>query len=337
MSFDDIYDTYDDEFGDYERQLKQHDRSARRKRKQKPKHTPKVSQQDMLQDMADLTALEGGLDITYQPARHEEQWLTESLRAFFIEDWIRDVLAMVKGGKEASVYRCLAAPHLNTPFVAAKVYRPRMFRNLRNDKTYREGRAMLTEAGTAIKNNEQRIIRALDKKSKFGEQVAHTSWLMYEFTTMQMLHDAGAAVPKPYAHDLNAILMEYIGDADMPAPTLNGLSFELDEAQRLFADVLRNIEILLSHGKVHGDLSPYNILYWAGDIVLIDFPQIIDVQVNTQADHIFKRDVQRVCDYFARLGVGCDARAIAADLWDKHVGFAPNDRLLFMEDAPADE
>lgn len=334
--FDDIYDDYEHDYAEYERHLKHTDRRARRKRNPRPNHTPKVSHQDMLEDMADLTALEAGLDITYQPTQHEEKWLAESLRAFFQQDYIRDVLAMVKGGKEASVYRCTPAPHIERPFLAAKVYRPRMFRNLRNDKAYREGRSLLKQTGNAVKENEQRIMRALDKKSRFGEQVSHTSWLMYEYTTMQALHAAGAAVPRVYAHDLNAILMDYIGDENLAAPTLNGIALEPDEAQRLFDEVLRNIGLFLQHGKVHGDLSAYNILYWEGEITIIDFPQVIDAAVNTQADHIFKRDVQRVCDYFTRQGVECDALEIAADLWDTHVGFAPNERLLFMADEDDD-
>jgi len=78
--------------------------------------------------------------MTYAPARFEEVWLRASLASFYEEEWISDVLALVKGGKEANVYRCRAHPNTGEQFLAAKVYRPRQFRNLRNDKRYREGR-----------------------------------------------------------------------------------------------------------------------------------------------------------------------------------------------------
>lgn len=326
-SFESDYDHFEAAFDPL-----QTDRQARRKRKPKANHVPKRSEAEQLADVADLDAHEGGLNITYKPARHETEWLTTSLRAFFVQDYIRDVLAKVKGGKEANVYRCEASPQLGMPLVAAKVYRPRMFRNLRQDHVYREGRQMLDEAGKFIKNNEQRIMRALHKKSSFGEQVSHTSWLMYEYNLLKHLYAAGAAVPQPIAVDTNAVLMGYIGDETMAAPTLNGVDLNPEEAQPLFDTVMHNIALMLQAGWVHGDLSAYNILYWEGAITIIDFPQVVEVATNSQADYIFKRDIERVCDYFLDQGVDCDYLEIAADLWDQHVGFSPNERLKFLED-----
>ena len=76
----------------------------------------------------------------YVPARFEAAWLRASIASFYEEEWISDVLASVKGGKEANVYRCQAHPNTGEQLLAAKVYRPRQFRNLRNDKAYRDGR-----------------------------------------------------------------------------------------------------------------------------------------------------------------------------------------------------
>jgi hypothetical protein len=59
---------------------------------------------------------------------------------FYEHGWISDVLRRVKGGKEASVYFCRAGTEVNADFIAAKVYRPRSLRNLKNDHAYREGR-----------------------------------------------------------------------------------------------------------------------------------------------------------------------------------------------------
>src|SRR5918998_1051125 len=97
---------------------------------------------------------------------------------------------------------------------------------------------------------------------------------MYEFTTMERLYRAGAAVPRPIAVAENAILMSYYGDGTLGAPTLIEVRLERDEAGALFQEVLRNITLMLERGLIHGDLSAYNILYWDGKAVLIDFPQI---------------------------------------------------------------
>jgi RIO kinase 1 len=256
---------------------------------------------------------------TYQPSRHERGWLLSSLRDFYDQGLISDVLASVKGGKEASVYRCrtkeTALEAVGSELVAAKVYRPRQLRNLRNDALYREGRPVLTADGQAVKRTDTRIMRALSKKTGFGMQVQHTSWLMYEFTTLDRLYRAGAAVPRPVGASENAILMGYCGDENAAAPTLIETTLEPDEARHLFAEVRRNLRILLSLDMIHGDLSAYNILYWQGKITLIDFPQVVSRDGNPHAETIFRRDVQRVCDYFQHMGVPCDPERIADELW----------------------
>ena len=75
---------------------------------------------------------------------------------------------------------------------------------------------------------------------------------------------------------------------------------------------------MLQHGLIHGDLSAYNILYWEGEVTLIDFPQVTEVHSNRNARFILERDVKRVCQYFARQGVSHDAAAIADDLWERY-------------------
>ena len=291
------------------------DRPARRGRKPQARPDARKSQSQVVAELAEPSGLEAGFVTTYHPARYEAEWLLSSLRTFYDEHLISDVLAQVKGGKEASVYRCSADPTTGAALLAAKVYRPRMFRNLRNDKIYRDGRAILTADGRPVKKTDHRIMRAVGKKTAFGAQVQHTSWVMYEFTTMRRLHRAGAAVPRPHAVSENAILMDYYGDERRAAPTLNEVGLASDQAGPLFQEVLRNIELMLQHGLIHGDLSAYNMLYWEGRIVIIDFPQITDIHTNRQAAFILQRDITRVCEYFARHGVRCDPAAIMEDLW----------------------
>lgn len=313
---------YFDEFESYEDQFNplNTDRQARRKRKPKANHQAKKSQTQVLIETANATGVEGDDFITtYTPARYEKGWLLESVRSFYQEELISDILAQVKGGKEASVYRCQAHPVTGLDFLAAKIYRPRQFRNLSNDKMYREGRQTLNAEGKPVKKTDHRIKRALGKKSSFGVQVAHTSWLMYEYTTMQRLSQAGAAVPEPFGANDNAILMSYLGDEQQAAHTLNEISLERDEAEGLFQEVLRNIDLMLQHNFIHGDLSAYNILYWQGEITLIDFPQVTNSQGNKQAPFILKRDVTRICQYFAQQGVRCNPESIFDDLWQRYL------------------
>jgi RIO kinase 1 len=82
--------------------------------------------------------------------------------------------------------------------------------------------------------------------------------------------------------------------------------------------VVRNIDILLSKDRIHGDLSAYNILYWNGEICLIDFPQVVIPESNPASWRIFLRDVTRICQYFGAQGLRTDARMLAVELWTSH-------------------
>ena len=283
-----------------------------------------AKRKDRRVDRPAKTAQEVGGDneefsITYQPSKYEGPWLMSSLHSFFEQRYLTDVLAVVKGGKEASVYRCRAEASVGIDLLAAKVYRPRMFRSLSNDAMYKEGRAMLSSEGRAIKNNDDRTMRALGKKTAFGSAVAHTSWLMHEFTTLQTLFEMGAAVPQPIASAENAILMSYVGDEHIAAPPLSEVSLAVDEAEFVFSEVIDNIELMLRHGMIHGDLSAYNILYWNEKPTIIDFPQVTNLQDNRSARLVLSRDVERVCAYFERQGVDADAERVMNRLW-KHYG-----------------
>jgi RIO kinase 1 len=328
VSFDDIYYEYYDKYEQYEELFDplRTDRKARRSRKPKARHVPKKSHKQVIAELADqATGLEGGFNTTYRPSRYEEGWLLDSLRSFYDRGLINDIIGVVKGGKEASVYRCAADPATGASMLAAKVYRPRQFRNLRNDSMYRQGRAILDPYGHDHDfARDQRVSRAIDKKTAFGMQVRHTSWLMHEYTALERLYESGASVPQPVAASENAILMSYCGDNGTAAPTLNQVDLAYDEAYPLFQQVLHNVDLLLQSNLIHGDLSAYNILYWDGGITLIDFPQVTDLHGNDNAYYILRRDIQRTCEYFSRQGVECDAADIMGEFWFRY-GYGDQD------------
>ena len=255
-------------------------------------------------------------NFSYSAARFESWWLLESLGDFYEHRWITDVLLRLKGGKEASVYLCRSGPAIEAPLVAAKVYRPRSLRNLKNDGEYRVGRTDLDADGNAIVKDGD--LHAMEKRTNYGEELRHQSWIAYEFQTLEILLEAGADVPRPYAMEKNAILMDYIGDFGNAAPTLNSVRLDPEEVHPLFERTIRNIDLLLSNQYIHGDLSAYNVLYWDGDITLIDFPQVVRPESNPSAWTIFLRDVTRVCQYFNSQGMRTNPRKLAADLWTAH-------------------
>ena len=225
------------------------------------------------------------------------------LEAFIGDGSITDVLYVVRSGKEATVYCCRGS---TGDLVAAKVYRPLERRNFHNDAIYQTGRDRVLSSRTK---------RALANKSRHGRDVQYGTWIHAEFQTMRMLHAAGADVPEVFAQSNGAILMEYFGDEEAAAPMLNRVTLPREEAEKSLRQVIDNITLWLSNHLVHGDLSPYNLLYWENRIVAIDFPQAVDARMNPSARSLLGRDLENVCGYFVKYGIRADATRIANALW----------------------
>lgn len=307
QSFDD-YDDFDAYSGYLTLDRRAH-REMRGRQNGKPRPRPAVPDEILEQiEIGETFAT------TYSAGENEQRLLEEALGSFYRENVITDVLSRVKGGKEANVYCCQAHPNLGLDLVAAKIYRPRAHRTLRNDAIYKEGRLLLDEQGKGVVRD-ARLKRAVARKTDFGKEVMTFSWIEHEYDMMQTLHDAGADVPRPIGHEGNAILMEYFGEANQPAPTLNGVRLDADEARPMFERLLWHVELMLAHDRVHGDLSPYNVLYWQGKATVIDFPQAVVALKNQNAQSLLVRDIQRLADYFRPYGVEADPETLAAELW----------------------
>ncbi|MEQ1503757.1 MAG: RIO1 family regulatory kinase/ATPase [Myxococcota bacterium] len=255
--------------------------------------------------------------MTYSPGRLEADWLLESLEDWFDDGTLTDVLYKVRAGKEATVYCCRGGPSVEERLVAAKVYRPRRFRELTNDAIYREGRGLLDRHGHAIDQRDTRMARAQRRGTRHGKRAAEVSWVMHEFVALDTLFGAGAPVPEPFAVSNRAVLTSFVGDEEGAAPSMDRLHLDRPEAERLLEVVLGAIETMLSFGWAHGDLSPYNLLLWEGQVTVIDLPQVIDVLGNARGTELFLRDVERVCDGFARWGAEVDPIERADLIWDR--------------------
>ena len=291
---------------------------------------------DEIVQYSDVAALGIGsaFSPTYSASRHEREWILNYLGPFYDQDYITDVLARAKGGKEANVYCCAGHPDTGLDLVAAKVYRPRMLRNLRNDARYRQSRAILDQFGKEVIDHG--YLHAIEKGTEVGKQLLHTSWLEHEYTTLKILYAAGVGVPRPLASGTNTILMEYIGEAGFAAPNLTQVTLERREAQALFARLLHDVEKMLACYRVHGDLSAYNVLYWDSEAYLIDFPQVVDPRRNPDAFDIFKRDILRLCQYFGRYRIPSHPEQLAREMWSRFQypeGPAPD----LVEDAEGEE
>lgn len=235
----------------------------------------------------------------------EQDPVKEALEHFFTEGLITEVLHAVKSGKEATVYCCQAHPSTGVQLLAAKVYRSRNNRGFKNDAIYQEGRLIL----------DRRVRRAVQNKSRFGREAQFGMWVDYEFAALDALYKAGADIPRPFARSSSAILMEYLGDHQRPAPSLQNVELPRDEVYPVFDRLMRNIELWLANNYVHADLSAYNVLYWQNQVRIIDFPQAVNPRFNPNARSLLTRDIENICRYMARYGLERDGHAIADRLW----------------------
>ena len=306
------YEMY--EFND----LSRHSHRGRKGKQPKPNQpaTTQLQAEIPLQDEGEdsyVPSYAAALD----PLHHERQWVINSTLSFYQNKLITDLTRLVKGGKEANVYVCTAGETVEHELLAAKLYRPRMLRTLKNNAIYKAGRTLRDSEGKEVKGS--RELRAMAKKTRFGKDLDLTTWIEHEFQVQKELYRAGAAVPQPIAHGGNTILMAYLGDETQAAPTLIDVALQPDEARLLFKRVMHNVELMLAHHLVHGDLSAYNILYWEGEIAIIDFPQVVDARKNPHAFELMERDIVRVCQYFAPLGIQANGQQIAAALWQRYL------------------
>jgi RIO kinase 1 len=244
--------------------------------------------------------------------RRDGEWVLSSLTVFYEQDLITDVLREVKSGKEATVFCCEAGPAAGSALLAAKIYRPRMFRSLSNDAQYREGRTVRNEAGKQVKLTGKGVP---SRNSAKGRAFQVESWIGYEYATQELAYGLGIRTPRPYAQTGNGLLMEYLGDEETVAPRLCEIEVGRGEAQDLLDGLVEDIEKLLRGHRIHGDLSAYNLLAWEGRPYIIDFAQAVDPRQGDDSRTLLFRDVARVESALRPYGARIDARAVADRMW----------------------
>jgi len=242
-------------------------------------------------------------EIVLQPGQRWSTWTdTEGSQSRGPEpypDWlvvsdsaIDTELGLIKPGKEASLYLIerKTIDGSKSCLLGAKRYRP----SASGWALYKQGRDLRS----------QRDKRALKKMSNYGKYLAQSEWAKTEFAYLRLFWVNQLPVPYPVQIHQTEVLLEWIGDQDGQAsPQLYDVDLTGDEAERLFLEVSAAIIGLARLGFAHGDLSPYNILVRDGHLVIIDFPQVVDLAKNQMGLSLLERDCANICQHFAKYGV----------------------------------
>ena len=229
------------------------------------------------------------------------------LEHLLAEGVISEVLARLQSGKEAEVYVVRFGGRL----VAAKVYKDRDHRSFKNNALYKEGRTVRSS----------RNQRAMDRGSRFGKAVAEDAWKSAEADALYRLHAAEVRVPTPVLFLDGVLLMELVLDAEgNAARRLIDTDLTAAQANAAYHDMLTQIVRILACDLIHGDLSPYNVLWAAAGPTVIDFPQIVSASHNSSSQRFFLRDAENILGHFVRIDPTLEARrADAWEIWQAYV------------------
>ena len=205
-----------------------------------------------------------------------------------IDDGVIDaVLRPLKSGKEAAVYVVRSGGDVR----CAKVYKDMAQRSFQQRVQYQEGR----------KVRGSRQARAIGKASKYGRRQQEAAWKNTEVDALYQLREAGVRVPEPHGYFHGVLVMEMVTDAEgSPAPRLGDVALDAAQARRFHAVLVRQVQLMLCCGLIHGDLSPYNVLVGPDGPVVIDFPQVVSAGGNNAARTMLLRDVNTLTAYLGR-------------------------------------
>jgi len=185
----------------------------------------------------------------------------------------------VSTGKEANVFRATTP---SGAFVAVKIYKHETAPFFRKEG-YLEGDPRFGR----IKHSDKEIVKAFARK---------------EFKNLQLCEQAGVHAPKPYYLIDNVLVMSFLGEGELPYPTMNMVGPLHGEKD--LDSLLEDVKKMYKTGLVHADLSEYNIMM--GDIpYLIDFGQGV-ITRHPHAEKFLERDVAIILKYFGRFGIRRD-------------------------------
>lgn len=185
----------------------------------------------------------------------------------------------ISTGKEANVFRATTP---DGAFVAVKIYKIETAPFFRKEE-YLEADPRFSR----IKSNERDIVKAFARK---------------EFKNLEICEKAGVHSPKPYYLINRVVVMGFLGEGELPYPTMNMVGPLHGESD--LDSILEDVKKMYRAGLVHADLSEYNIIM--GPVpYLIDFGQGV-ITRHPHAEKFLERDVSIILKYFEKKGVKRD-------------------------------
>ncbi len=130
------------------------------------------------------------------------------------------------------------------------------------------------------------------------------AWAKKEFKNLEIAYNLNLSVPRPIIWRKNVLLMDFIGNDEMPAPRAKDAPPK--DPSDWFEKMMNFVEKLYKKGKlVHGDISEYNILNFNEEPVIIDMGQGVPSD-HPLAYELLKRDLENINRWFKKFGIKFD-------------------------------
>ncbi len=192
---------------------------------------------------------------------------------------LHEVHGVVSAGKEARIYWGKSPEGEER---AVKIY-------LTSSAEFKRGMMMYIEGDYRFKSVKR------DTRSLIS------TWAQKEFRNLGPAQKAKVPVPKPIAVERNVVVMEFVGQDGVSAPSLKELQPE--DPEKTYKQLLTYMKRLYKKADlVHGDLSEYNLMVFRGRLVLFDMSQSVP-KSHPLAKSLLERDITNVNRFFSRLGV----------------------------------
>lgn len=230
-----------------------------------------------IKDSDDLKVLEGVFDTS----------TLKTLYHFANKGEIDALGGVVSTGKEANVFHALGGG--GELELAIKIYRINTS-NFQAMQSYLIGDPRFKD----IRHEKRSIVFAWTKK---------------EMRNLKKARSAGVRAPKPIDTRNNVLLMEFVGEDEIPAQQLRVVPLTPAEAKDAFDTTVDYIKRLYQANLVHADLSEFNILMDGQEVVFIDMGQSVTLD-HPNAMEFLVRDIGNVARFFKKKGVKVDSDAV---------------------------
>ncbi len=136
-------------------------------------------------------------------------------------------------------------------------------------------------------------------------------WARKEFKNLTQYHRDGVRVPKPIDVWKNIIVMDYVGDANMPAPLMKDVMPSLEK--EFGYAIIEEMRKMLKAKLIHGDLSEYNILVWNEMPYIIDVAQAVPME-HPLAHKLLARDVKNITRVLNKMGLRIEMKELLKEI-----------------------